>query len=64
MQDFQDRVVVEKTELDHKIERLRSFVNGRVFSSLDGEEQQRMTIQLSYMDAYSEILGQRIGAFK
>ena len=59
----QQRVVVEKQELDEKIERLTAFVGGRIFAHLDDAERSRLSIQLQHMNGYSEILGQRIAAF-
>lgn len=63
MQAFQERVVEEKTELDAKIAKLKEFIAGSIYPTLDVEEQTRLTLQLSYMEAYSEVLGQRIVAF-
>jgi hypothetical protein len=64
MHDFQQRVVDEKTELDDKIGKLTAFVGGNIFVSLPDDERYRLSIQLQHMNGYSEILGQRIGAFK
>ena len=64
MQEFQQRVVDEKTELDDKIQKLTAFVGGTIFASIDDTERSRLSIQLQHMNGYSEILGQRIGNFK
>jgi len=63
MEDFQQRVVDEKEELDGKIERLDAFANGDVFGTLPAEEQERMSRQLQIMRDYSSVLDERIAAF-
>ena len=67
MQEFQQRVVDEKTELDDKIAKLGSFIDGAgntsVFGELPEDEQERMVRQRSCMQEYSGILGERIAAF-
>lgn len=64
MQSHQERVIVEKQELDDKISKLAAFMGGTIFASLDDEERSRLSIQLQYMNGYSEILGQRVVAFQ
>ena len=64
MEAYQLRVVEEKKELDEKIERLKAFMEGSIFASLDRDERSRLTLQLEHMNGYSEVLGQRIAAFK
>lgn len=63
MQEFQKRVVDEKTELDLKISKLESFLDTELFRSLDRDEQVRMTQQYVVMKRYSEILQSRINHF-
>lgn len=63
MQEFQQRVVDEKTELDDKIYRLAPFVQGEKFKTLPPEEQERMNRQWALMANYSQVLGERIAAF-
>lgn len=63
MQPHQERVVAEKTDLDGKIERLTTFIHGKIYSNLDGLEQDRLNRQLRYMNDYSNVLGERIAAF-
>lgn len=63
MQDYQQRVVEEKTDLDGKIDRLAAFSATPVFSGLDNPEKDRMLRQLETMRHYSKILGERIAAF-
>lgn len=63
MQDFQQRVVDEKTDLDGKVTRLSDFFGGSVFQSLPKEEHVRLEEQITVMQRYSYILGERIKAF-
>lgn len=64
MEDYQQRVVNEKNELDFKIEALTDFIGtSTVFASQDSEEQKRMERQREVMMEYSEILEARISAF-
>lgn len=63
MEDFQQRVVDEKAELDAKIEKLSAFNGSGVFASLPVEEQSRMCDQIGAMRRYSAILAERISAF-
>ena len=63
MQPHQQRVVDEKTDLDAKRDRLRSFVGGDTYRTLDQAEQSRLNRQLEAMTLYSNILEERITAF-
>jgi hypothetical protein len=65
LQPHQQRVVDEKTELDSKIEKLAAFVQpaNAIFQSLPDAEAGRLVYQLSIMQEYSSVLGQRIAAF-
>lgn len=62
--EFQQRVITEKQSLDESAEKLFVFFTGPVFSSLPEDEQERMKRQYGIMLQYSEILGERIAAFK
>ena len=64
MLPHQERVVIEKQELDEKIVKLDIFTNSLTFKSLDEYERERLSGQLEYMNKYSSILGERITAFK
>ena len=64
MEAYQERVVTEKTELDDKLSRLRPVVVSDKFKSLPPAEQERMERQLGLMEKYSEVLGERIAAFR
>lgn len=60
MSDFKDRLLVEKEELNGKIERLREFIAGDKFETIDPGQQTLLPIQLDVMTAYSQILAARI----
>ena len=64
MKPHQERVVVEKAELDAKCDKLRTFITGDVFKTLDDDEQNRLTRQLEVMTEYSQILEDRIENFE
>ena len=62
MKPFQERVIVEKSDLDEKIEKLTKFlINGGIV--LPDDERERLNEQLKHMIAYSTVLGQRINHF-
>jgi len=64
MQEYQQRVVTEKEELDVKAKALSEFIgNNKAFDLIESEEQERMKEQCEIMWQYSEILGARIAAF-
>lgn len=63
MLPYQERVVVEKAELDDKLEKLDAFGRTELFAGLASEEQGRLNRQHSAMEQYSLILGERIAAF-
>jgi hypothetical protein len=63
MLPHQERVVVEKKELDEKLDKLKSFLEQPLFRSLPLDEQGRLHHQCDAMEDYSEILGARIEAF-
>jgi hypothetical protein len=64
MQEFQERVIIEKSELDQKISKLSEFMVTDLFKGLDEEEKGRMVAQLTHMTRYSQVLKERIAAFK
>ena len=63
MQAFQERVVVEKNELDEKINKLSSFIESDRWSSVAEDEKEWMRKQLVAMGEYSNVLSQRIANF-
>ena len=67
MQPHQERVVVEKKELDEKLEKLLAFIDagkGPVYAKLVTEERERLTTQARIMREYSDVLADRITAFQ
>ncbi len=64
MEEYQQRVVQEKTELDAKLTKLRRFFTTNSFDNLDAAERNRLFQQADAMGMYSAILGERINAFK
>jgi len=63
LQPHQERVVAEKSELDAKIEKLDAFRHGDIYHTLSVAERDRLTRQYAHMKDYSNVLGERIGAF-
>lgn len=63
MQPHQERVVVEKRELDEKLGKLTQFINSDVYKAVDAAEQQRLFRQQTLMIELSAVLGARIEAF-
>jgi len=64
MQPHQQRVVDEKTELDDKLTKLMSFIDGNpVYAELPEDEQKRLKEQAIFMRGYSDVLAERIAAF-
>lgn len=65
LQPHQQRVVDEKTELDKKAKALSDFIGlNPIFETIDSAEQERLKRQNDIMWQYSEVLGERIEAFK
>lgn len=64
-QDYQQRVVQEKKDLDEKREKLDAFLVGESFKNMkDWPEATRLKMQSRIMKEYSDILGARIAEFK
>jgi len=61
--DFKIRVIEERKSLDEKRVKLAVFMDGDLFKSLPSDEQDRLRRQLDVMDAYSQILCERISEF-
>lgn len=59
----QQRVLAEQTELDDRLTKLQAFFSNPIFSGLPADEQDRLQKQAVAMQAYSEVLGERIAAF-
>lgn len=61
--DFKERVVEEKRELDVKIEKLHRFMMTSAFDKLTELERDQLVRQHIAMSQYSGILGERINGF-
>jgi hypothetical protein len=59
----QRRVLDERNELADRVDKLSSFVYGRIFNELEVAEKMRLIQQLGFMNAYLSILDLRIHAF-
>lgn len=59
----QQRVLAERAELDERLTKLQAFFSNPIFSGLPADEQDRLQKQAVAMQAYSEVLGERIAAF-
>lgn len=63
MKPHQERVVVERDELQEKITKLGAFFDTKVYKELDENEQIRLSSQIEFMQAYCNVLNARIAAF-
>lgn len=65
MAPHQERVVIEKRELDEKLTKLITFttMQNATFAGLPHPEQARLIRQRRIMELYSEVLSERIAAF-
>lgn len=63
MEDFQQRVVDEKSELDIKFAKLDAFLKSPAFNALPTDEKSRLQTQQFHMIMYSYVLAARIVAF-
>ena len=61
MEDYQERVIDEKAELDAKLEKLQTFLAKDM--EIASDELDRLKRQAEVMAEYSKILGERIEAF-
>lgn len=62
--EYQQRVIEEKRQLDGKIGRLDEFCRGARFDGVEPDERERMLMQLALMRRYSAVLGSRIEGFR
>lgn len=64
MEDYQQRVIDEKSALDKKAVALSNFIGENpAFEKISAENQELLKEQNDIMWQYSEILGKRIAAF-
>jgi len=64
MLPHQQRVIDEKTELFDKIEKLEAFIKTNpIFGQMELQDQQLLEEQLKHMNAYWNVLRQRVESF-
>lgn len=63
LEPYQQRVVREKSKLDERISNLVDFMACELFSGISDQEQDALTSQLTAMNIYSVVLGQRVDRF-
>lgn len=63
MEAYQERVVLEKKELDEKISKLEPFMVSQLFEKLSTNDQYLLNKQHLAMKEYSTILSLRIQRF-
>lgn len=63
-QSYRDRVLEEKEALDGEYGKLIVFLGGDVFKSLPSDERERLRRQATAMRTYSDILRERIEAWR
>ena len=64
MEPYQNRVVDEAADLRDRIQKLSAFILTGAFSGVAVEEQSRMRIQLSVMQALLLVLNERLAYFE
>lgn len=67
MQPHEERVIVEKAEIDDKLAKLKEFCfdpGSPVFKALEPIDRDLLEDQYTVMERYSKILGDRIFRFK
>lgn len=60
MEDFKERLLIEKRELASKVVKLSDFVTGEQFAELELRQQELLSEQLVHMQGYLHILTDRI----
>ena len=60
MNDFIDRLIDEKQQLDVKIEKLTQFIQSENFKSIEMVQQSLLQVQLLSMETYSQCLTERL----
>jgi ABC-type phosphate transport system auxiliary subunit len=59
----QERVILERLELEEKLAKLRTFLESHTFDNLYSAERGRLHRQYAAMMTYSNVLKERIDAF-
>ena len=60
MSDFKSRLTEEKAQLDERLAKLTAFQKGDGFANIPANQQTLLNIQAKIMDAYSQVLFERI----
>jgi len=63
MEDWQNRVKEELTDLRTKLSKLREFTFSEKFSGIPSRQRDLLTEQIRIMERYSDVLKARISAF-
>lgn len=63
MQDWQKRVIEERSELSDKLDRLGNYIDSDSFNSVDARNRHLLEAQWEAMSNYLVILDKRIGLF-
>jgi len=63
LEAHEERVVLEQSELNEKLQKLGVFIRGEIFKTLSEHEQGRLNLQYHFMTGYNEVLIQRIRHF-
>lgn len=61
-EEFVQRLLDEKAQLDERIGKLRAFTESEKFATVDAVQQELLKKQLPVMEEYSSILEQRLTA--
>jgi len=60
MSTFQERLIIEKNELNEKYEKLTQFINSKLFQEIESVQQSLLQVQASAMFTYAKCLSERI----
>lgn len=60
MNDFKNRLNIERTELEGKLTKLNDFISSENFNNLVSIQKSLLTIQASAMNTYLDCLKERI----
>lgn len=63
MQPYQERILIEKTELENKVKLLSEYINTKAFNKLNYENKHLLLVQLKAMYQYLHALISRILLF-
>jgi hypothetical protein len=61
---LQELILVEKTELDNRLEKLAAFMKTPEHAAISEAEKHRIRSQRYFMQGYSHVLLERIDAFE